>query len=84
MKKKIYFHLTRLGICDALLDIVSAGEVVLFKRKELSLFQIDLSTTFDCMNYAGLIFRLQNVGINGTVLDIITGFLTGSVENFSQ
>ena len=39
------------GICDALLDIVSAGYVALKWGMKLAILQIDFSAAYDCMNH---------------------------------
>ena len=38
---------------------------------------LDFSSTFDCVNHEALIFKLRQMGIGGTFLNIIVEFLTG-------
>ena len=52
-----------LGTCDALLDIVFAGQLELDKGGELALVQIDFSAAFDRVNHGGLVFKLQDAGV---------------------
>ena len=58
-----YSYRKRLGTCDALLDIVCAGQLELDRGGELALVQIDFSAAFDRVNHGGLVFKLQEAGV---------------------
>ena len=60
-----YSYRKRLGTCDALLDIVCAGQLELDRGGELALFQIDFSAAFDRVNHGGLVFKLREAGVGG-------------------
>ena len=64
-----------LGTCDALLDIVCAGQRVLDSGGEFALIQLDFSAAFDRVNHSGLLFKLQCVGIGGPILEVFRNFL---------
>ena len=63
-----------LGTCDALLCITlqSAFE----SGQEARIVQIDFSTAFDRVNHLGILYKLCSVGIGGSVLSILTQFLS--------
>ena len=65
-----------LGTCDSLLDIVYAGQMELHMGGELALVQIDFSTAFDRVNYAGLVFKLREAGVGGIILKVFQIFLS--------
>ena len=71
-----YAYRKGLGTCDALLDIVSAGQKELDGGRELALVQLDFSAAFDRVNHAGLLFKLRNVGVGGSVLAVLQCFLS--------
>ena len=49
-----YSYKKGLGTCDALLDIVCAGQLELDRGGELALVQIDFSAAFDRVNHGAL------------------------------
>ena len=59
-----------LGTCDALLCI---GE---WAGQEASIVQFEFSTAFDRVNYQGILYWTCSVGIGGSVLSILTQFLS--------
>ena len=75
--KHQYAYRKGLGTCDALLDVVGSGQVALDRGSEMALVQIDFSAAFDRVNHAGLLFKLQSVGVGGVFLRVIHGFLSG-------
>ena len=75
-----YAYRKNLGTCDALLDLVGVGHAALDAGSELALVQIDFSAAFDKVNHAGLVHKLQTVGVGGWVLDVIVSFLTNRVQ----
>ena len=58
-----YSYRKRLGTCDALLDIVCAGQLELDRGGELALIQIDFSAAFDRVNQGGLVFYTQGESV---------------------
>ena len=44
--------------------------------QEARIVQIDFSTTFDRVNHQGILYKLCSVGIGGSVLSILTQFLS--------
>ena len=53
-----YSYRKKLGTCDALLDIICAGQIELDRGGELALVQIDFSAAFGRVNHGGLVFKL--------------------------
>ena len=58
-----YSYRKRLGTCDALFDIVCAGQLELDRGGELALVQIDFSAAFDRVNHGSLVFKLRVSGL---------------------
>ena len=69
-----YSYRKSLGTCDALLDIVCAGQMELDRNGELALIQIDFSAAFDRVNHGGLVFKLQEAGVCGMILKVFKNF----------
>ena len=69
-----YSYRKRLGTCDALLDIVCAGQLELNRGGELPLVQIDISAAFDRVNHGGLVFKLREAGVGGLILKVFQNF----------
>ena len=65
-----YSYRKGLDTCDALLDIVCAGQLELEKGEELALVQIDFSAAFDRVNHGGLVFKLLEAGVGGLILKV--------------
>ena len=65
-----------MGTCDALLDIVCAGQLELDRGGELALVQIDFSAAFDRVNHGGLVFKLREAGVGGLILKVFRNFLS--------
>ena len=76
-----YSYRKGLGTCDALLDIVCAGQLELDRSGELALVQIDFSTPFDRVNYGGLVFKLREAGVGGLILKCV---LESFVQSYSE
>ena len=75
-----YSYWKRLGTCDALLDIVCAGQLELDRGGELALVQIDFSAAFDRVNHGGLVFKLQEAGVGGLILKVFQNFLSSRTQ----
>ena len=76
-----YSYRKRLGTCDALLDIVCAGQLELDRGGELALVQIDFSAAFDRVNHGGLVFKIA--GSWSWWLDL-EGFPEFFVQSYSE
>ena len=69
-----------MGTCDALLDIVCAGQLELDRDGELALVQIDFSAGFDRVNHGGLVFKLREAGVGGLILKVFENFLSSRTQ----
>ena len=75
-----YSYKKSLGTCDALLDILCAGQLELDRGGELALVQIDFSAAFDRVNHGGLVLKLQEAGVGGMILKVIQKFLSSHTQ----
>ena len=66
-----------LGTYDAPLTITNAVQKSLGTGCEVCMISLDFSSAFDHVNQEALIFKLGQMGIGGTFLNIIIEFLTG-------
>ena len=62
--------------CDALLCLSHPLQSALESAQEARIVQIDFSAAFDRVNHQGILYRLCSVGIGGSVLSILTQYLT--------
>ena len=65
-----------LGTCDALLCVSHTLQSALENGQEARIVQIDFSVAFDRVNHLGILYKLCSVGIGGSVLSILTEFLS--------
>ena len=65
-----------LGTCDALLCMSHTLQSALERGQDVRIFQIDFSAAFDRVNHQGILYKLSSVGIGGSVLSILTQFLS--------
>ena len=65
-----------LGTCDVLLCVSHTLQSALESGQEARIVQIDFSATFDRVNHQGILYRLSSVGIGGSVLSVLTQFLS--------
>ena len=63
-----------LGTCDVLLCVLHTLQSALESGQEARIVQIDFSAAFDKVNHQGI--RLSSVGIRGSVLSVLTQFLS--------
>ena len=70
-----------LGTCDALLCMSHILQSALESRQEAKIVQIDFSAAFDRVNHQGILYRLYSVGIGGSVLSILTQFLSNPSQH---
>ena len=65
-----------LGTCDALMRVSHTLQSALESGQEARIVQIDFSAAFDTVNHLGILYKLCAVGIGGSVLSILTQFLS--------
>ena len=65
-----------LGTCDALLCVSHTLQSALESGQEARILQIDFSTAFDRVNRLGTLYKLSSVSIGGSVMSILTQFLS--------
>ena len=65
-----------LGTYDALLCVSHTLQSALESGHEARIVQIDFSAAFDRVNHLGILYKLCSVGIGGSVLSILTQFLS--------
>ena len=65
-----------LGTCDALLCVLHTLHSALESGQEAWIVQIDFSAAFDRVNHQGILYKLNSVGIGGSVLSVLTQFLS--------
>ena len=70
-----------LGTCDALLCVSHTLQSALELRQEARIVQIDFSAAFDRVNHQGILFKLYSVGVGGSVLSVLTQFLSGRSQH---
>ena len=65
-----------IGTCGALLCVAHTLQDALEMGQEARMVQIDFSVTFDRVNNQGILFKLCSVGVGGSVLSVLTLFLS--------
>ena len=65
-----------LGTCDALLCVAHTLQKALEMGQEARTVQINFSAAFDRVNHQGILFKLCSVGVGGSVLSVLTQFLS--------
>ena len=65
-----------LGTSDALLCVSHTLQSALESGQEARIVQIDFSAAFDRVNHQGILYRFSFVGIGGSVLSVLTQFLS--------
>ena len=65
-----------LGTCAALLFLSHTLHSALESRQDAGIVQIDFRAAFERVNHQGILCRLCSVGIGGSVLSILTQFLS--------
>ena len=70
-----------LGICDALLCVFHTLQSALESGKEARIVQIDFSAAIDRVSHLGILYKLCSVGIGGSVLSILTQFLSNRSQH---
>ena len=67
-----YAYWKGLCTCDALLCMSHTLQSALESGQEAQILQIDFSVGFDRVNHLGILYKLCFVGIEGSVLSILT------------
>ena len=62
--------------CDALLCVSHTLQSALESGQEARFVQIDFSAAFDRVNHQGILYKLSSVGIGGSVLSVLTQFVS--------
>ena len=70
-----------LGTCDALLCMSHTPQRALESAQEATIVLIDFSAAFDRVNHPGILNNLCSVGIGGSVLSILTQFLSNRSQH---
>ena len=70
-----------LGTCDALLCVFHIPPRALESGQEARIMQIDSSAAFDRVNHQGILYKLCYVGIEGSMLSILTQFLSNQSQH---
>ena len=65
-----------LGTCDALLSVSHTLQSAFESGQEARIVQADFIAAFDMVNHLGILYKLCTVGIGGSVLSILTQFLS--------
>ena len=69
-----------LGTCDTLLCVSHTLQSALECGQEARIVQINFSAAFERVNHQRILYKLSSVGIEGSVLSVLTQFLS----NLSQ
>ena len=67
--------------CDALLCVSHTLQSASESGQEARIVQIDLSTAFDRVNHLDILYKLCSVDIGGSVLSILTQFLSNRSQH---
>ena len=70
-----------LGTCDAFLCVSHKLQSALESGQEVRFVQIDFSAAFDWVNHQGILYRLCSVGSGGSLLSILTQFLSNRPQH---
>ena len=70
-----------LGTSDALLCLSYTLQSALESGQEARIVRIDLSAAFNRVNHLGILHKLCSVGIGGSVLSILTQFLSNRSQH---
>ena len=70
-----------LGTCDAFLCQSHTLQSALESGKEARMVQIEYRAAFDRVNHLGILYKLYPVSIVGSVLSILTQFLSNRLQH---
>ena len=71
-----FVHQKGLGTCDTFLCVFHTVQSALECGQDARIVQIDFSAAFDMVNHLGILYKHCSVGILGSVLSILTEFLS--------
>ena len=71
-----------LGTCDALLCVWHTLQSALESGQEARIMQIYFSAAFETVNHQEILYKRCSVGIGGSVLSILTQFLSDRSQHF--
>ena len=69
------------GTCDALSCMFHTLQSELDSGQEARIMQIDFTAAFDRVNHLGILYKLCSVGVVGSVLSILTQFLSNRSQH---
>ena len=69
-----------LGTGDSLLCVSHTLQSALESGQEAWIMQIDFSAVFDRVDHLGILYKLCSVGIRGSILSILTQFLSNQSQ----
>ena len=81
LPKTQFDYRKRLGTCDALLCVSDTLQSALESGQEARIVQIDFSAAFDRVYQQGFLNKLCSVDIGGSVLSILTQFLSNRSQH---
>ena len=70
-----------LGTCDVLLCVSQTLQSTLESVLQARIVQIDFSAAFDRVNHQGILYKLCSVSIGGSVLSLLTQFLSNGSQH---
>ena len=70
-----------LGTCDALLCVPHTLQSTLENGQKARIVQNDFSIAFDRVNHRGILYMLCSVGIGGSMLSVLTQFLSNRSQH---
>ena len=73
-----------LGTYDALLCVSHTLQSVLKSRQVAGIVHIDFSAAFDRVNHQSILYKLCSAGIGGSVLSILTQFLSNRLYHVME
>ena len=81
LKNTQFAYRKGLGTSDALFCVSHTLQSALESWQEARILQIDFSAAFDRVNHQGILYKLCSVNIGGSVLSILTQFLSNQIQN---
>ena len=76
-----FTYLKGLGTCDALLCVYHTLQSALESGQVARIVQIGFSAAFDRVNQRGILYKLGSVSIGGSVLSLLTQFLSNRSQH---
>ena len=76
-----FASLKGLGTCNDRLYVSHILQSTLKSGQEARILQIDFSASFDRVNHLGILYKLCSMGIGGSVLSILTQFLSNRLQH---